>query len=127
MQELTTEFYEAKFTTRVASRMQYDQHTQFNESNITSYLAELEEYIFSLITYQAYQQGDPNAAISSVPLDQLHRKEFEWRKLEIDCPTDVTRVGETSTNAESLDDENPHTFPRPKETYQRVIDQLEKG
>jgi hypothetical protein len=33
--------------------MQYDDQTQFNETNITQYLAELEEYIASLIAYMA--------------------------------------------------------------------------
>jgi hypothetical protein len=33
--------------------MQYDNQTQFNENNITLYLAELEEYFASLITYMA--------------------------------------------------------------------------
>ncbi len=35
--------------------MQYDEDTQFNENNVTLYLAELEEYISLLITYLAYK------------------------------------------------------------------------
>ena len=35
--------------------MQYDDDTQFNESNVTMYLGELEEYISLLITYMAYR------------------------------------------------------------------------
>jgi hypothetical protein len=35
--------------------MHYDEDTQFNENNVTVYLAELEEYIAILITYMAYK------------------------------------------------------------------------
>lgn len=49
--------------------MPYDENTFFNEENITQYLAELEEYISSLVTYVAFKRDDPNAAISTVPLD----------------------------------------------------------
>jgi hypothetical protein len=52
--------------------MPYDDHTLFNENNIILYLAELEEYISSLITYVAFKRDDPNAAISSVPLERLN-------------------------------------------------------
>jgi hypothetical protein len=48
---LTKTFSQARFSTRVATNMQYDQHTHFSESNITTYLAELEEHFSSLITY----------------------------------------------------------------------------
>lgn len=56
--------------------MNYDEGFVFNESNIISYLAELEEYISSLITYVAFKRDDPNAAISSIPLEKLSQKEF---------------------------------------------------
>jgi hypothetical protein len=52
--------------------MTYDENTIFNENNIIMYLAELEEYISSLITYVAFKRDDPNAAISSVPLEKLN-------------------------------------------------------
>lgn len=65
-------FYQAKFYSNVANKMPYDTDTQFNENNITGYLSELEEYISSLITLMAYKKEDPNAAISSIPLNQLN-------------------------------------------------------
>jgi hypothetical protein len=52
--------------------MSYDENTIFNESNIVMHLAELEEYISSLITYVAFKKDDPNAAISAVPLEKLN-------------------------------------------------------
>lgn len=39
----------------VAQSMHYDEETQFNENNVTHYLAELEEYIAILITFMAYR------------------------------------------------------------------------
>ena len=51
-------FKAARFTARVAESVQYGEHTQFNENDVNIYLAELEEYIFSLITYSAFQNGD---------------------------------------------------------------------
>lgn len=69
-------FKQSKFCLAVANKMPYDENTQFNENNIIQYLAELEEYISSLITYVAVKHEDPNAAISSVPLDKLNQKEF---------------------------------------------------
>jgi len=62
--------------------MQYnDDELVLNENNIIQYLAEMEEYISSLITYVAYQKGDPNAAISSLPLEMLTKKEDNREKL----------------------------------------------
>ena len=65
-------FKHSKFYLSVASNMGYDENTLFNESNVIHYLAELEEYIASLITYVAFKRDDPNAAISSVPLEKLN-------------------------------------------------------
>ena len=70
--------------------MQYDEHTVFTESNITNYLAELEEYISSLITYTAHKKGDPNASVSSVPLAALTNKDWLAREMGIDPAFDIT-------------------------------------
>jgi len=58
----------------------------FTENNIVQYLAELEEYICSLITYTAFKRDDPNAPISSIPLEKLNQKEFARKILNIDAP-----------------------------------------
>ena len=65
-------FKHSKFNLAVAATMNYDENTVFNENNLVHYLAELEEYISSLITYVAFKRDDPNAAISSVPLERLN-------------------------------------------------------
>ena len=62
----------------------------FSEGNITNYLAELEEYISSLITYTAHRKGDPNASVSSVPLEALNNKDWLAREMGIDPAYDIT-------------------------------------
>jgi hypothetical protein len=84
-------FKQSKFHLNVASDMIYDENTQFNENNIIPYLAELEEYISALITFVAYKRDDPNAAISSVPLEKLPNKDFNKREIAIDAPVDTER------------------------------------
>lgn len=65
-------FKKCKFFLAVAQKMSYEDGFTFNESNIINYLAELEEYISSLITYTAFKRDDPNAAISAIPLEKLN-------------------------------------------------------
>jgi hypothetical protein len=57
------------FPLMVAKQMHYDNDTQFNEQNVTMYLAELEEYSSMLITYLAYKNEMPDAAVSALSLD----------------------------------------------------------
>lgn len=47
------QFEEAHFFPNVATKMQYDELTSFSETNIIHYLAEVEEYISQLISYNA--------------------------------------------------------------------------
>lgn len=76
-------FKRSKFFLSVAQKMNYDEGFTFNESNIVFYLAELEEYISSLITYSAFKRDDPNAAISAIPLEKLNQKEFARNNLAV--------------------------------------------
>ena len=71
--------------------MAYEPNTVFNENNVFPHLAELEEYISSLITYVAFKRDDPNAAISSVPLEKLTQKDFGKKEMLIDAPIDTER------------------------------------
>jgi len=84
-------FNKSKFNLAVASHMSYEDNTSFNENNVIPYLAELEEYISALITYVAYKRDDPNAAISSVPLEKLPQKDFNKKEIAIDAPVDTER------------------------------------
>jgi len=47
-------FQKSHFQSSVASSQSYDKDTQFNEGNIVTYLAELEEYVSNFITMVAY-------------------------------------------------------------------------
>ena len=44
------------------------------------YLAEVEEYISSLITYNAFKDQREDAAITYIPLDKLEAK--DWKKVK---------------------------------------------
>jgi hypothetical protein len=81
-------FKKSKFFLCVAQRMSYEDGIHFTENNIVSYLAELEEYISSLITYTAFKKDEPNAAISSIPLEMLNQKDFAKKNVAIDPPVD---------------------------------------
>jgi hypothetical protein len=53
VERMIKEFVKTKFYLSVAHKQHYEQGFNFNEGNIISYLAELEEYIAILITYLA--------------------------------------------------------------------------
>jgi hypothetical protein len=65
-------FKRSKFSVQVATKMDYDIGTGFTETNVTQYLAELEEYISCLMTYVTFKKGECDvAAIASIPLDRM--------------------------------------------------------
>ena len=92
----------------VASPMQYDAETIFNDKNAAQYLAEIEEYIGVLITNLAYKQDQPNAAIASIPLEKLYVKEFGQKKPDWEFDSkigaierlDLTRGEDVDTDGE---------------------------
>jgi hypothetical protein len=76
-------FKRSKFYLSVATQMNYDEGFIFSESNIVSFLAELEEYICSLITYTAFKRDDPQAAIAAIPLEKLFVKDFNRKDITV--------------------------------------------
>ena len=90
------------FPLMVAKQMHYDNDTQFNEQNVTMYLAELEEYSSMLITYLAYKNEMPDAAVSALSLDQMIEKDKEGGPLHIDAPS--TNDVNVSEDAETEDE-----------------------
>lgn len=76
-------FKRSKFFLCVAQKMNYDDGIYFTENNIVQYLAELEEYISSLITYTAFKRDEPNAPISSIPLEKLSNKDFSKKQWNV--------------------------------------------
>jgi hypothetical protein len=83
VERMVESFKKSRFFLSVAQKMSYDEGFTFNESNIVQYLAELEEYIASLITYSAFKRDDPNAAISAIPLEKLNQKDFQRKDLAV--------------------------------------------
>ena len=51
VEKMVDMFKRSKFFLAVAQKMSYEEGFTFTENNIVQYLAELEEYISSLITY----------------------------------------------------------------------------
>lgn len=89
-------FKVAQFNTRIASGMVYSDTTQFTESNIQQYLAELEELITKLITSVAAIRGDPNAAISAMNMNRLTIKDFNKKEMKIDMTGDADARGNSA-------------------------------
>ena len=85
VQSMVEQYREANatFPLMVAKHMHYEAETQFNEQNVTLYLAELEEYSSMLITYLAYKNEMPDAAVSALSLDQMIEKDREAGPLHV--------------------------------------------
>ena len=114
-------FKSSRFTLAVASHMQYDEDTQFNENNVTMYLTELEEYISSFITYLAHREKNPDAHISALPLDIMTSKDFKADPISIDAPNAQDFVSlEEETNADE------DIIVDPIETY-RTFEELARS
>jgi len=71
VEKMVVMFKQSRFFLSVAQKMTYEDGFIFTENNIVQYLAELEEYISSLITYTAFKKDEPNAAVSAIPLERL--------------------------------------------------------
>ena len=125
VKRMVQSFKSSKFHLNVASDMIYDENTQFNENNIIPYLAELEEYISALITFVAYKRDDPNAAISSVPLEKLPNKDFNKREIAIDAPVDTERdISMMGARTDVGDDED--MIMDSKQLYMKFLDMVGK-
>ena len=115
-------FNDSRFSLAVASHQQYDESTQFNENNVTTYLTELEEYISSFITYLAHREKNPDAHISALPLDIMTSKDFKADPIAIDAPNATDYVSmEDETNA---DDD---IVTNPAEKYRRYEEMALRG
>ena len=107
--------------------MNYDENTSFNENNVIPYLAELEEYISALITYVAYKRDDPNAAISSVPLEKLPQKDFNKKEIAIDAPVDTERDASMLAGAKTdIGAEDDDMIVDSKQLYMKFLDMVGK-
>jgi len=111
-------FKKSHFFLSVAQNAQYDDDTVFNENNVIQYLAELEEYISLFITYLAYKQENPDAAISSLSLEKMAIKEFDKNQLNIDAPSsqEVMMADDMETEDEVTTD--------PRQLYKRFEERI---
>ena len=116
-------FSQSHFNLAVASPMQYDSDTVFNENNVTFYLSELEEYISNFITYLAQREKNPDAPISALPLDSMANKDFDKAQAAIEVPSahDFANVDDETT--EGGDD----IVTNPKDLYRKFEELANKG
>ena len=75
VQAMCSSFGNSHFKLSVAESMPYNDGTEFNEKNVTQYLAELEEHISNFIIFVAQREKNPDAPISAISLDQIPLKE----------------------------------------------------
>ena len=80
-------------------------------------MAELEEYISLFITYMAYKQENPDAAISSLSLEHMAIKEFDKKDINIDAPN----AGEVNLQNDETDAEDD-VITDPRSLYKRFDD-----
>lgn len=110
-------FKKSKFILAVANKMSYEDGTTFNDTNVIQYLAELEEYISSLITYAAFKKEEPFAAISAIPFEKLNKKDFDKSKLNVDAPANTQFEG----NPEGDNREDEGGIVNSKELFNKFL------
>lgn len=64
--------------------MVYDEKTQFNEYNVVTYMAEMEEHLSRLVRDIASANGNEFAVISSLPMEILPAKTHVKAPMQID-------------------------------------------
>ena len=82
--EIVRKFKDSHIKLAVAQSLQYDEDLIFNENNVILYLAEIEEYISTLITQIAQREKNPDAPISALSLDNMANKEFDKGAMSVD-------------------------------------------
>lgn len=109
-------FKQSKFALSVANEMSYEEGTTFNDTNVVQYLAELEEYIASLITYVAFRNDEPYAAIAAIPLSTLDEKVPNKARI----PQDIAKAEEKMRISEIQEGEDKGIVSA-HELYQKYI------
>jgi len=118
--DLVLDFKQANFNSKVAQQQNYDEHTQFTEGNIANYLGELEEYIAQLITLTALKNGDPNALISTMPMEMLKNKDWQAKEMSID-PAYEIQLASTEDGEQEEDTNDKRVL------YQRFLEKKDRG
>lgn len=105
--KLSQQFAAAGYKSKVAQKMVYDEKTIFNEYNVISYMAEMEEYMTKLVRDVASAHGSEFAVISGLPLEMLPTKVHVKAPMQVDVvePIEQPTVGtedELITDKEEL-------------------------
>lgn len=74
VEEMIKEFEECNFTLEFNKKLTRDEGFLVNEQNVEQYLGELEEYLSSLITHLAYENGKKGAALSAILAEDFPSK-----------------------------------------------------
>jgi len=121
---MVDKFRDSQFKLAVASHMQYDGDSLFNENNVTLYLSELEEYISNFITHLAQKDKNPDAPISALSLDAMANKEFDKGPLSIDHIPNSNSFNNNFEDDATTEDE---IFTNKKDLFKKFSEFAEKG
>lgn len=118
-------FKQSRFFLSVASKMSYEEGTAFTQNNILSFLAELEEYISSLITYVAFKRDEPHAAISAIPLEKLNKKDWDKKESPKEAPVGVEINKDKFGLPDQVNDDNFYNIKNSKELYKKFMSMID--
>jgi hypothetical protein len=78
-------FEDFEFQHEISERYGKEENEVLNENNIIGRLAELEEFINTLITHVSYMRHSSNAPIAAIPVETLPPKDFtaKGEKIEL--------------------------------------------
>lgn len=79
-----------------------------------------------MITYVAYKRDDPNAAISSVPLEKLPQKDFNKKEIAIDAPVDTERDISLMAARTDVGGDEEDMIMDSKQLYMKFLDMVGK-
>lgn len=117
-------FRNSNFKLSVAQPMQYDEELQFNESNVTLYLAELAEQISNFITYLAQKEKNPDAPISALSLEVMANKDFDKGPLNIDNMPHSQQFNNNFEDEQTTEDD---IITTKKDLYRKFAEFASKG
>ena len=113
-------FKKSSFQLAIASNQEIN-WDDVNEINIITVLIELEEYFSLLMTYMAQRKNNPDAHVSTLPLDMMTSKNFKADPIAIDAPNAGDVPSEDETQA---DDE---IVTNPAEKYRKFQELAQRG
>lgn len=120
-------FKESKFYLCVAQKQNYKDGITFTENNIVQYLAEIEEYISSLITYTAFKNEKDDAAITYIPLENLQPKDWKKSKDHLKLEKNEQPIGVEVVNTDEQQDPPEFEVIRGRDLFKRFNEHMESS